>query len=194
MKRLSTRLSWRWCLGAITAALLAAIPLRFYLARQQAPLPQAIIVLGGDPDREKATAELAKYYPELEIWVSSGSRPDVVQKIFKEAGIPAQRLHLDYRASDTVTNFTTLIPDLKARKFQHVWLVTSDFHMPRARLVGLIILGSRGIAFTPHSIPSNRPLESRWRTGRDAARALLWVFTGRAGTQVGQPFKKNDPN
>jgi hypothetical protein len=45
-----------------------------------------------------------------------------------------------------------------------------------------LVLGSRGIAFTPISIPSDRFVpESPLRILRDTGRSILWLTTGRTG-------------
>lgn len=164
------------------AGLTAFIPARRLIAKHQTPEPQAIFVLGGHLDREKAAAQLAKYYPDLEVWVSSGSDTVVVYNIFQEAGVSTNRVHLDYQASDTVTNFTTLVQTFESFHIQHVWLVTSDFHMNRSEAIAFFILGSRGITYTPHIVPSNSDEEPAWKAGRDAVRAAIWIISGYEGT------------
>lgn len=147
--------------------------------------PDAVLVLGGAEERERHAAQLARQHPTLPVYVSSGSPEWYAELIFANAGIDTQRLVLDYRALDTVTNFTTLVADLKARGIDSVYLVTSEHHMPRAQLVGEIILGSRGIALKPIAVPSAKPpAEPVGKTVRDASRALLWVATGRTGTHL----------
>ncbi|ERN40415.1 hypothetical protein KR51_00029550 [Rubidibacter lacunae KORDI 51-2] len=143
-------------------------------------VPKAVLVLGGAEERERYAAQLAKQYPELPVWVSSGSPAWYAELIFSNAGVARDRLHLDYRAVDTVTNFTTLVGDLQASGVDSVYLVTSKHHMPRARLVGEIVLGSRGIAVKPIVVPSvNPPAEPPPKTLRDTGRALFWLTTGR---------------
>jgi uncharacterized SAM-binding protein YcdF (DUF218 family) len=137
--------------------------------------------LGGHEDRERFAAKLARQYPDLPIWVSSGSPKPYVQKIFRKAGISLDRLHLDYQAKDTVTNFTTLADEFKSRGIDSVYLVTSDRHMGRARLVGEIIFGSRGIVIKPLPVSSHSPDEPIEKRLRDGARAILWVTTGSTG-------------
>jgi len=100
------------------------------------------------------------------------------------AGIERDRLHLDYQAVDTVTNFSTLVGPLRARGLRHVYLITSDFHMGRARAIATAIFGSRGIAFTPVKVPSSHPPESLLHIARDFGRALFWTLTGWAGEQL----------
>ncbi|MCM0594146.1 MAG: YdcF family protein [Gloeotrichia echinulata IR180] len=163
---------------------LSLIPTRIAIASFQAPHPQAILTLGGSPDREEFTAEFAQNHPSLDIWVSSGQPPDSARAIFSKAYIPKSRLHLDYRAVDTVTNFTSLVADFQERQIHHVYLITSNFHMPRAKAIATLVLGSQGITFTPVSIPSQKPRESMLRIVRDSGRSLLWIVSGRTGASL----------
>jgi uncharacterized SAM-binding protein YcdF (DUF218 family) len=141
-------------------------------------------VLGGSTpllEREKFTAQLAHQYSNIPIWISGGSPPQHTKKIFANAGIDLQRLNLDYEAVDTVTNFTTLVDELQARGIKSVYLITSDFHMRRACIVGEIVLGSRGIKFKPVSVPSANSPEPIQKSIRDGARAVVWLATGYTG-------------
>jgi uncharacterized SAM-binding protein YcdF (DUF218 family) len=173
---------WLFCLGGLLLPI-AQIPIRLAIAMQQAPAPQSILVLGGDPVRDKVAAQLAHYYPYLDIWVSSSAFPDETQKIFKAARISENRVHQDFRASDTVTNFTSLVPEFKARRIHHLYLVTSSFHMPRAKAIAILVLGSNGIAFTPVTSPPDHPKESLLHITRDGFRSILWIFTGWTGVK-----------
>jgi uncharacterized SAM-binding protein YcdF (DUF218 family) len=172
------------CITAVAVLLsLGYIPARLALAQQQAPDPNVILILGGSSDRETFAAQLAHHQPNLDIWVSSGS-PYAV-RIFREAGIPNSRLHFDCRATDTVTNFTTVVSDFKRRGIQHVYVLTSDFHMARASAIATVVFGSQGIAFTPISVPNLQPrTESRLRILRDVGRSLVWVASGRTGASL----------
>ncbi|WP_341524646.1 YdcF family protein [Nostoc sp. UHCC 0302] len=172
-----------WILATLgfVLALLLIIPLNLTLARIKAPQPQAFFTLGGEPAREQFTAELAQWYPSLEIWVSSPPVPEKTRKTFQALNIPNTQLHIDTHAVDTVTNFTSLVSDFEKRQIQHLYLITSDFHMPRAKAIATLVLGSQGIAFTPLSVPSDRPKETILHIVRDIARSLLWIFTGRTG-------------
>lgn len=146
--------------------------------------PQAILVLGGstsDLEREKFTAKIAREHPNLPIWISGGSPPEYTKQIFAKAGINPKRLNLDYEAVDTLTNFTTLVDELHDRGITSVYLVTSDFHLRRACIIGEIVFGSRGMNFKPIAVPSQTPSEPIEKSIRDAARALVWVMTGYTG-------------
>ncbi len=143
--------------------------------------PEAIFVLGGDYKREVFAAQLAKQYPNIPIWVSSGSPEGYVKKIFRSRGIKSDRLHLDYRAVDTVTNFTTLADELRAREIDSVYLVTSQSHMTRARVIAEIVFGSRNIIVKPRSVNTNSQEEPVEKSVRDGARSVLWLMTGYTG-------------
>jgi uncharacterized SAM-binding protein YcdF (DUF218 family) len=140
--------------------------------------PEAIVVLGGEPTRERFAAQFAKQYPNLPIFVSSGSPKEYAEYVFDQAGIDRGRVILDYQATDTVSNFTVMAEILTKRRIKSVYVLTSDFHMPRAQVVGSIVLGSRGITIHPIAIPSDYPQESGLKTLRDGLRSLVWLGTG----------------
>ena len=142
--------------------------------------PQRILVLGGDLDRERVGLRLAQKL-SLPLVVSGGSNPEYAQWLVRDAGMDQSRVLLDYRAKDTFSNFTSLVDDLKRDGVRHVYLVTSEDHLPRAMTVGRLVAGSRGIRLTGVPVacqPACR--EETWgkRLG-DGIRALTWVITGR---------------
>ncbi|ARV61235.1 hypothetical protein BZZ01_23810 [Nostocales cyanobacterium HT-58-2] len=186
MKQLHHQLKkyWIFALAGFIVILLSIIPIRLAVAYYQAPYPQAILTLGGGQDREEFTAQLAQVHPSLNIWVSSGIPPKNARTIFRAAGISDQRVHLDYRAIDTVTNFTSVVKDFKSQNIEHIYLITSDFHMLRAKAVATVVLGSQGITFTPISISSNQPKEYFLLILRDICRSVFWIFTGRTGASL----------
>ncbi len=143
--------------------------------------PQVLFVLGGEEEREIFAAKFARTHPDLPVWISSGAPQGYAKRVFKKAGVAADNLHLDYRAIDTVTNFTTLVDRFEAKGITSVYLVTSDDHMQRARAIGEIVFGSRGIKVKPITFNSNRPSEPIQKTVRDSFRSLLWLTTGYAG-------------
>ena len=179
---------WRRRLFGLTSTLIllliSIILVRLAIATFQSPNPQAVLTLGGGPEREEFTAQFAQLYPSLEVWVSTGIASEEERKIFRAAGVSDERVHLDRRAVDTVTNFTSLVADFKRLRIEHLFLITSDFHMPRAKAIAIIILGSQGIAFTPVTIPSNQQPETSLHILRDVGRALFWVMTGHTGASA----------
>lgn len=150
--------------------------------------PQAILVLGGSTsalERETFTAEFAHQHPDLPIWISSGDpNEEYVLSVFAEAGVDLDRLYLDYQAVDTVTNFTTLVGELQTREINSVYLITSDYHMRRAKVIGEIVFRSRGIDFKPVTVPSGRSPETLDKAIRDGARAIFWLATGHTGSTL----------
>lgn len=153
--------------------------------------PEAVLVLGGSVEREAFAAQFAKEYPDLPVWISSGSNPEYAEWVFSEAGIGTERLHLDYQATDTVTNFTTLVDSFKARGIRSVYLITSDYHMRRAKVIGEIVFGSQGISFKPVAVPSQYSPEPWSKVFRDAVRSVTWVVTGRTGASLAQTLYRD---
>lgn len=169
---------------SISFVFLGIIPVRLAIAAYQSPMPEAILVLGGSQSREYAAAKLARNYPQMKVWISSGSMPEDALKMFEFVGASTEQLQLDYSATDTVTNFTTILPQLQRQNIKHVYLVTSDYHMNRAKAIAAIVFGSHGIAFTPVPVPSHLPEESYHRIVRDVGRTLFWMLTGQSGAEL----------
>ena len=144
------------------------------------PPPQMILVLGGDVERERVAADLARR-DGLPVLVSGGSNPEYAHWLFGRQGLDDGRVQLDYRATDTLSNFTSVVDELKRAQVRHVLLVTSSDHMDRALLVGRVVAGSRGISLTPVPVPCGQRClpEGRSKVWGDGARAALWVLTGR---------------
>ncbi|MFK8184032.1 MAG: YdcF family protein [Phormidesmis sp.] len=181
-----------WAIALIVVAPVAGVA---YLRYQQQFLdPPVALVLGGAPEREQFAAQFAKAHPHVRIWVSSGSNPEYARWVFDQAQVPNEQWALDYQAVDTVTNFTTLVDKLESRQIDQVYLITSDYHMRRASVVAQIVLGSRGINFKPVAIPTEhdpeRP-ETLARDVRDGLRSLLWVVTGKTGSELKQSFSRS---
>ena len=118
--------------GGLFLWFIAAGPLRPYRqALMNRTPPQLILVLGGDVDREQIGVRLARDL-SLPLVVSGGSNQEYAQWLVSEAGIPLSQVQLDYRAKDTLGNFTSLVDDLRLQGIKHVLLVTSGGHLPRS--------------------------------------------------------------
>ena len=138
--------------------------------------PQVVFVLGGDLRREKAGIKVAKKL-NLPLIISSGSNPEYAEWLMKKEGIKQNQFKLDYRAKDTLTNFTSIIDELSLKGINHMYLITSEDHLPRALIVGNIIAGSRGIKLTSISV-SCKPhckKEGLKKKMFDLLRASTWV-------------------
>jgi uncharacterized SAM-binding protein YcdF (DUF218 family) len=161
------------------------IPFKLAIALYFAPVPQAILVLGGNNHRMYHAAEMASQNPTLKVWVSDYAFIyEFNSGIFRGAGVGDERMHYNFCATDTVTNFTCTVGDLVKNQIRHLYLVTSDFHIQRAKAIATFVLGSRAIAFTPVSVPAeNMPSETQFRRFRDALRAIAWIYTGKTGSR-----------
>ena len=175
-----------WLILAIALSLFSIIPAKIMIAFHQTPVSQAIFVLGGDSQRMEFAAQFWQSHKDLDIWVSDfDSNLNHNRQIFQKFGVPNEKLQFDDTATDTVTNFTTLVDDFVKHKIQHIYLITSDYHMRRSRAIASIVLGSQGIVVTPLAVPSSEDIsESLIRVVRDCGRSLLWVFSGRTGASL----------
>lgn len=119
----------RYCVFGLLIAItlyVASIPLKLTMVYINTPMPQAILTLGGSADREELAAQLAYQNPTLAVWVSTDEDPLDSIRIFSTAGIPFSRVHLDYQATDTVTNFTTTVHQFQQHNIKHIYLLTLD--------------------------------------------------------------------
>ena len=142
--------------------------------------PQLVLVLGGDVDRERLGARLARQL-DLPLLVSGGSNREYAEWMLSEELFNPDRVTLDYRARDTLSNFTSVVDELQADGVRHVLLVTSEDHLPRSMAVGQVVAGSRGIQLTgvPVACREDCAQEGRLKQWGDWLRAVAWVMTGR---------------
>ncbi|MEM7716210.1 MAG: YdcF family protein [Cyanobacteria bacterium P01_A01_bin.68] len=182
-----------WFGLSLLIVLLGFIPLRINIAFHQAPTPQAIFVLGGDSIRMKFAGQFWQSRRDLDIWISDYRQNlDFNRRIFQREGVPDERLHFDFEATDTVTNFTSLVDNFFDENLQHIYLITSDYHMRRARVIASVVLGSRGVVVSPVAVNSSRDEdESLVKVVRDFGRSLLWVATGRSGASLNPRLRKS---
>ena len=144
-----------WFVFGIILVLVGIIPVKIAIAFHQVPVPQAILVLGGNGSRMEFAAQFWQYHRNLDIWVSDfESNLNYNRLIFEKFGVPNRQLRFDGTATDTVTNFTTLVNKFDDSKLQHLYLITSDYHIRRSRAIATIVLGSQGIVVTPIAVPS----------------------------------------
>ncbi|KAB8317547.1 YdcF family protein [Tolypothrix campylonemoides VB511288] len=183
---------WLVVILTVLFVLVSVIPVKVTIAFHKTPIPQAIIVLGGSSDRMVFTAKFWQSHSDLDIWVSDHySNLNEDRQIFQQYNVPNNRLRFDGRATDTVTNFTTVIKDLVSEKLQHLYLITSDYHMRRSRAIATIVLGSQGVVVTPVAVSSSsEKSESLLRVVRDCGRSLLWILTGRTGASFNPRLEK----
>ncbi|MGB0564079.1 MAG: YdcF family protein [Spirulinaceae cyanobacterium] len=157
----------------------SSINLRLIWVQRQVQQPEAIVVLGGDFEREYFAARFAQEHPQLPLVISSGMPEPMSRAYFDQAGIQGDRLIYDHQAVDTFTNFTTLLPTLQAVQIRSVYVITSDFHRARSRLIAYLVWGSHGIVYQFVIVPTQTPAEPWWLMLGDGLRAVVWLVTGR---------------
>ena len=154
-------------------------PLRPYkIAFYNNKAPQSILVLGGDAQREYIGLRLAKSL-QIPIILSGGSNPEYAKWLLKESQLSTDLITFDYQANDTFENFKFTVNKFQEKNINHILLITSVDHLPRASIVGGIIAGSRGIRVTtiPIECAPNCINENIYKQYFDYLRALIWVTT-----------------
>lgn len=142
----------------------------------------AYLVLGGSVNREIYVSKLAKLNPEIPIIISQGSKDPCIFLIFQREKAPMNNVWLEKCAASTFGNFFFSIPILKKWGVHKVKVITSNTHLPRAKLMAKIFLFSQGIALDldivkkEQGIPGN--YENTMKTILDISRSVLWAFGG----------------
>ena len=107
-----------------------------------------------------------------------------------------ENVWLEKCAKSTFGNFYYSIPILKKWRVHKVKLITSSTHLPRAKWMAQILLGSHGIwvepdIITEKGVPGNR--ESWLKTSLDLTRSLLWAIVSQfTQPQCGEVVKLTD--
>lgn len=160
--------------------------MRLALTLQQIPEPQAILVLEGESDRIQFAAQFWQSHRNLHIWVSGNpGGQEFNRQIFQQSDVPFHQVHYDFCATDTVTNFTCTVDEFAANGIQHVYLITSKYHMRRSVAIASLVFGSQGIVVTPIAVASNgKPEESLLHVARDCVRSIIWLTTGWTGASL----------
>ena len=145
-----------------------------------ATLPSdAFLVLGGSINREIYAAQLAKQNPHTPILISQGSKEPCILLIFQRDQAPIDQVWLENCAESTFGNFFFSLPILERWQVRKVTLITSASHLPRAKLLSYVLLGSHGIwvdlDIAPETgVPGNQ--EFWFKTGIDLVRSLFWAL------------------
>ncbi|MEA5570590.1 YdcF family protein [Calothrix sp. UHCC 0171] len=138
----------------------------------------ANFVLGGSIKREIYAAELATNNPKIPTLISQGSQDPCILRIFQKKAVNLSNVWLEKCANSTFGNFFYSLPILQKWKVHKVRLITSSSHLPRAKWMAQIILGSHGIwveldIAKETGVPGNR--ESWFKTGLDVTRSMFWA-------------------
>ena len=167
--------------------------------RQRLPVT-AILVLGGDLERERAAARLcggrgdarSGCWSDANVPLLVSSAHAGAEGLFLSCGVAERRLLVDDSAFDTLSNYTTALKLLPPGSRTHVAVLTSGYHARRAAVLAALVLGSCGTACTVTAVQHAGPAsagedETARRRWRDALRGALWALTGvDAGEAVGR--------
>lgn len=158
-------------------------------AASQQPV-DTFFVLGGSIRREMYVSQLAKQNPDIPILISTGSDDPCILKLFEREQAPTQQVWLEKCANSTFDNFVYSQPILSQWHAHHVKLITSPTHLPRAKWMAQIVLGSHGIwvdieTVKETGVPANR--EFGLKTAVDVSRTVLWALA----SQIIQPSCSN---
>jgi uncharacterized SAM-binding protein YcdF (DUF218 family) len=136
-----------------------------------------VIELGGNISRLPHACRVALALPDAHLIISSEGGAQQCLQIALDVGLPRERIHLDYQAWDTVTNFTKTAVLVKHLGTTDLHIVTDGFHMRRSLGIALIVYAFTGIRY--HAKPSSSGAPEPWRlTCEDWLRALVWRLTG----------------
>jgi len=202
-------LSWvlAWSLPVTSLWLGGALEQRYpYLPPEQVPKADAIVVLGGhtannrenwflpfDPARTvpriERAAELYKAGRAPLIVLSGGALEGPVSEaqgmahVLQNMGVPAHALLLENASRNTYENAALTADELRERGIEHVLLVTSALHMPRAMAAFGKQTGAR-VTAAPQRPQITRPAAGGpplwlpdWRT-LDASRSIIKEYAG----------------
>lgn len=181
------------CLAAILAALTLAVavagePMLAGVGRWLAwpdPLPpaaDALVVISGDPHglREGEAARLWREGLAPVIIVSGGPiawetiAARVMERHLQDLGIPPDVIWVEGKASSTAENALLTLPLAEALGARTVVVVTSNYHVRRARLAFRRVYEPAGIQVAVHGAPDPGFLPDRWwREGSGREYGLL---------------------
>ncbi|MEB3229547.1 MAG: ElyC/SanA/YdcF family protein [Leptolyngbyaceae bacterium] len=169
----------RWAVVGLGGLVMwGAIALTQLYHHAQQPV-DAILVLGGSIKRELHVAETVAQGNDLPILISQGAKPPCVRIIFDRIAAPLNQVWLETCADSTFDNYRYSLSVLQQWGSHHIQVVTSASHLPRAKWLGRIMLGSHGIwvdmdIVPEKGVPAN--VENPIKTGLDVGRSLLWAI------------------
>lgn len=87
------------------------------------------------------------------------------------------------------TECSALVADFKQQNIHHIHLITSDFHLSRAKAIAFLVLGSQGITYTLITLTTDRKPKSKLRIARDLACSYFWIITKHTGSSLNRRSK-----
>lgn len=142
------------------------------------PAADGIVVwTGKGGGRLQAGATLLKMKRGERLLISGVHKDNGIAQISEIAGLAANLteccLDLDYAAKDTIGNARETANWAKTLDYDHIILVTSAYHMPRAKVEIAATAGR--IQITPY--PVERANSRKWYKSADRAKRLLQEYS-----------------
>jgi len=137
------------------------------------PADGIVVWTGKGGDRLSAAGRLLEQDLSERLLVSGVNKALSDDEVFKLLTISPEKgsccVDIDYKAEDTIGNARETYNWIASLGYEHVILVTSDYHMPRAvtEIQGL----SGRVRITPYPVSNNRP-KPWWKDGPQRRRLL----------------------
>tara|TARA_B100001093_G_scaffold349568_2_gene334122 strand:- start:860 stop:1369 length:510 start_codon:yes stop_codon:yes gene_type:complete len=134
-----------------------------------------ILHLGGTWPRSRTAATLAQRLLDCTVVISSEGSEEKFRQVYQDAGIRQIIHHTD--AFDTVSNFTHTYKLLRFLRTERLFVVTSSWHMPRARAIAMQVWGGgrvKELHFVEH--PGDRQYIKRDAQYIFADRIRAWIW------------------
>lgn len=161
---------------------------------QPNPIPNAdgiVVWTGPGGGRLNAGTELLNSGKGERLLISGVNTQNSREDILAVLGLSEEQqdccLDLDYAATDTIGNARETASWAKALGYEHIILVTSDFHMPRAQME--ITAAAGRIRITRYPVKSAK--SGPWWRDRDQFDRLIQEYGKLLGSFARQPRRKN---
>ncbi|KAL0023502.1 hypothetical protein WJX79_003366 [Trebouxia sp. C0005] len=148
---------------------------------------QAVVVLGCKPDTNRLTeraAAAAQAWFSLQSssaillctgYASQAELPAEANLLAAQAvssGVPRDRIVIEDQAQNSIENAFNCLPILQSSNIQHIIIVTSDYHMPRCRLLFEAVLQGTAIALCWAEAYSEVSVEERSKLVQQEVRGM----------------------
>lgn len=164
-------------------------------AKPALPLPKAdgiVVLTGKGGGRLEAGAELLKAGHGERLLISGVNRANSTEKIQSllklEDELYTCCVDLDYEAENTVDNGKETANWARALGYENILLVTSDYHMPRAKVE--ISTAMHGITITPYPVKTGKNPDEPWWGGKDKTIRLFREYGKLLVTYAREPGRR----
>ena len=166
-----------WISVAVLCLSLAAIQVCRLLMARGKPV-DAMLVLGGTPNRERYAAELAKQHPDWKILISGGSEDPCIWLMFDKARAPKDNVWMERCSKNTLENLMYSTPILRSWHVHHVLLISDLPQAQRSFPMTRVCLGAHGMWCNRILVPGSGGEPLRRPPWMDIALSVLWAMAG----------------